>query len=121
MSCSENNKKKIFLDVCVSHSVVTNSYTLCNPMDCSPPVPHPLSMEFSRQQYWSGLPFPSPEDLPDLGIEPRSPICRWIRFLLSHKGNPRRLEWVSYPCSRGTSRFRNPTGVSCIAEGFVIT
>ena len=30
-------------------------------------------MEFSRQQYWSGLPFPSPEHLPDLGIEPGSP------------------------------------------------
>ena len=31
-----------------------------------------LSMEFSRQEYWSGLPFPSPEDLLDLGIEPAS-------------------------------------------------
>ena len=30
-------------------------------------------MEFSRQEYWSGLPSPSPEDLPDPGIEPRSP------------------------------------------------
>ena len=33
----------------------------------------PLSMEVSRQYYWSGLPFPSPEDLPDPGIEPRFP------------------------------------------------
>ena len=33
----------------------------------------PPSMGFSRQEYWSGLPFPSPEDLPDPGIEPRSP------------------------------------------------
>ena len=33
----------------------------------------PLSMGFSRQEYWSGLPFPSPEDLPDPGIKPRSP------------------------------------------------
>ena len=32
------------------------------------------SMGFSRQEYWSRLPFPSPEDLPDPGIEPRSPI-----------------------------------------------
>ena len=32
----------------------------------------PLSMGFSRQKYWSGLPFPSPEDLPHTGIEPRS-------------------------------------------------
>ena len=32
-----------------------------------------LSMGFSRQKYWSGLPFPPPGDLPDLGIEPKSP------------------------------------------------
>ena len=34
----------------------------------------PLSMGFSRQEYWSGLPFPPPGDLPDPGIEPGSPI-----------------------------------------------
>ena len=33
----------------------------------------PRSMGFSRQEYWSGLPFPSPGDLPDPGIEPKSP------------------------------------------------
>ena len=33
----------------------------------------PLSMGFSRQEYWSGVPFPSPEDLPDPGIKPGSP------------------------------------------------
>ena len=33
----------------------------------------PLSMGFSRQKYWSGLPFPSSEDVPDPGIKPRSP------------------------------------------------
>ena len=36
----------------------------------------PLSMEFSRQGYWSGLLFPSPGDLPDPGIEPRSPALQ---------------------------------------------
>ena len=36
----------------------------------------PLSMGFSRQQYWSGLPFPSPGDLPDPGIEPGSPALQ---------------------------------------------
>src|SRR5574339_62144 len=36
----------------------------------------PLSMGFSRQEYWSGLPFPSPGDLPNPGIEPRSPTLR---------------------------------------------
>ena len=33
----------------------------------------PLSMGFSRQEYWSGLSFPSPKDLPDPGIKPESP------------------------------------------------
>ena len=36
----------------------------------------PQFMEFSRQEYWSGLPFPSPRDLPDPGIEPRSPALQ---------------------------------------------
>ena len=36
----------------------------------------PLSMEFSRQEYWSGLPFPSPEDLPNPGIESMSPVLQ---------------------------------------------
>ena len=39
---------------------------------CQPP----LSMEFSRQEYWSGLPFPSPGDLPDPGIESGSPALQ---------------------------------------------
>ena len=44
--------------------------TLCDPMD----VAHlaPLYMGFSRQEYWSGLPFPTPGSLPDPGIEPNS-------------------------------------------------
>ena len=42
----------------------------------------PPSMEFSRQEYWSGLPFPSPGDLPHLGIEPGSPIL-WADALPS--------------------------------------
>ena len=36
----------------------------------------PLSTEFSRQEYWSVLPFPSPGDLPDPGIKPRSPALQ---------------------------------------------
>ena len=45
----------------------------------------PLSMGFSRQEYWSGLPFPSPGDLPDPGIEPASLISTCIgRQVLYH-------------------------------------
>ena len=126
----------------------------------------PPSMGFSRQEYWSGFPFPSPGDLPHPGIQPGSaalqadalpseppgkphelyspwnspgqntgveslsllqeifptqgsnpglPPCRLILYQLSHKGSPIIVEWVAYPFSRGSSRLRNQTGVSCIA------
>ena len=49
----------------------------------------PPSMGFSRQEYWSGLPFPSPRDLPDPGIEPRSPAL-WADALTSEPpGKPK--------------------------------
>ena len=48
----------------------------------------PLSMGFSRQEYWSGLPFPSSEDLPDPGIDPGSPAL-WVDTLPSEpQGKP---------------------------------
>jgi len=45
-------------------------------------------MGFPRQEYWSGLPFPSPGDLPDSGIKPMSPALQPFSLLLSHPGNP---------------------------------
>ena len=50
----------------------------------------PPSMGFSRQESWSGLPFPSPGDLPDPGIEPGSPALQARQMLsrLSHEGSP---------------------------------
>ena len=53
----------------------------------------PLPMGFSRQEYWSGLPFPSPGDLPSPGL----PYCSQILHHLSHQGSPRILEWAAYP------------------------
>ena len=51
---------------------------LSDPMDCSPPG---SSIHGIRQpDYWSGLPFPSPGDLPDQGIEPRSPALQSDTF-----------------------------------------
>ena len=47
----------------------------------------PVSMGFSRQEYWSGLPFPSPEDLPDSGIEPGLQHCRQTLYHLSHQNH----------------------------------
>ena len=55
----------------------------------------PLSMRFSRQQYWSGLPFPSPADLPNPGIEPGSPALQTDAIRLSHQGSPLRDQFSS--------------------------
>ena len=62
--------------------------TVCDPLDCSPPG---SSMRFSRQEYWRGLPFPPPGDLPDPGIEPKSAVSLALQensLLLSHQGSP---------------------------------
>ena len=62
--------EKVSLYVCMlSCSVVVDSVT---PWTVARQAP--LSMEFSRQEYWSRLPFPPPGDLPDPGIEPMSPV-----------------------------------------------
>ena len=47
-----------------------------------------LSMGLSRQEYWSGLPFPSPGDLSDPGIEPGLLHCTQILYRLSYQGSP---------------------------------
>ena len=74
--------RKHFLEVflwvvrCGGGGLVSKSYlTLCDPMDyiaCQAP----LFMGYSRREYWSGLPFPSPGDLPNPGIEPGSPVLQ---------------------------------------------
>ena len=51
----------------------------------------PLSMEFSRQVYWSGFPFPSPGDLPDPGIEPGSPASQADTLPSEPSGKPNML------------------------------
>ena len=63
-----------------------------------------LSMGFSRQEHRSGLPFPSPWDLPHPGIKPGSPHCRQILYPLSHQGGP--LEGYLYMIFRDTKHLR---------------
>ena len=48
----------------------------------------PLCIGFRRQEYWSGLPFPPPEDLPDPGIEPESPALTGKFFTTEPPGKP---------------------------------
>ena len=49
----------------------------------------PRAAGFPRQEYWSGLSFPSPGDLPHPGIEPTSPVLQADSLWPSHQGNPR--------------------------------
>ena len=58
--------------------------TLCYPVDCSPQAP--LSMGFSRQEYWSGLPFPSPGSFPDAGFKFTSPTLAGRFFTTEEPG-----------------------------------
>ena len=70
----------------VKSEVAQSCPTLCD----SWTVAHqaPPSMGFSRQEYWSGLPFPSPGDLPDPGIEPRSPKLQADALTSAPPGKP---------------------------------
>ena len=82
------------MSVCVyACSVAKSCPTLWDPMDLAHQVP--LSIGFSRQEYWSGLAFPPLGDLPDPEIEPMShvsPAFRGILCPLSHQGHP--IFWV---------------------------
>ena len=69
--------------------------TLCNPMDCSPPAS--LSMEFSRQEYWSALPFPTPGE----SSQPRNRThISWVscigRWILYHCATWEAHEWMDW-------------------------
>ena len=59
----------------------------------------PQSLEFSRQEYWSGLPFPSPGDLPNPGIKPRSPTLQADSLPSEPAGKPLVAidPWVEFP------------------------
>ena len=94
-------------------SIGRNSYlvaklcpALCNNMDCSRQAP--LSMEFSRIEYQSGLPFLPPQDLPDPGIKPVSPALQADSLPLSHQGSPwgelTKYRWRKQEASEVSSR-----------------
>ena len=59
---------------------------LCDPWAIANQAP--LSIEFFRLEYWSGLPFPSPGDLPDPGTESGLVHCRQILYHVIHQGSP---------------------------------
>ena len=59
----------------------------------------PLSMGFSRQDWWSGLPFPSPGDLPNPGTEPESPVLQADALLSEPPGKPLKRKGPSFFCT----------------------
>ena len=65
-SCTDD-----YSSMCVGVQSLQSCSTICDPMDCSPPGSSVNGI--LHQEYWSGLPCPSPGDLPDPGIEPTSP------------------------------------------------
>ena len=106
-------KRKYFL-----YKLVTQSrLTLWDLTDHSPPGssihgdPPGKNIEMGCHALLKGI-------FPTQGLNSGLLQCRWILYQLSHKGNPRILEWVAYPFSSGSSWPRNWTGVSCIAGRF---
>ena len=87
-STEEWIKKMWYIDICVCVLVTQLCLTLCNSMNCSPP----RSMGFSRQEYWTGLPGPSPGDLPDPGIEPGSPALQADSLPSEPPGKPIKID-----------------------------
>ena len=73
---------------CSVASVVSNSLRLPRTVACQTP----LSMGFSRQESWSGLPFPSPGDLADPGTKPKSPASQVVSLPSEPPGKPYRSE-----------------------------
>ena len=80
----------------------------------------PLSMGFSRQEYWSVLPFPSPGDLPDLRIEPRSPTLQADALTSEPPEKPKIIQDVFFlgSCSFSLSaiilRFIHVSGINVL-------
>ena len=103
---------------CLCAKSLQSCQSLCDRKDCSLPGSSIHGILQARIPEWVAM--PSSRDLPIPGIELRSPALQVGGFLyhLSHQGSPRRLEWVAYPFSSGSSQPRNGTWVSCLAGGF---
>ena len=75
-----------YMLVAAADLVAKSCTTLCDPVNCS--LPGSSVHGFPRQEYWSGLPFPSPEDLPDSGIKPLSPALQVDSYTTELPGKP---------------------------------
>ena len=122
-ACSWDECKHVFIDcfehyghkrhTCYVASVVSDSVTPWT-------VAHqaPLSMGFSRQEYWNRLSWPPSGHFPNPGIKPRSPALQADSLPSEPPGKPKNTGVGTYPFSGGSSQPRNQTGVSCIVGEF---
>ena len=94
----------------VSHSVVRPHGPSLFVIPWTTAHQDPRSMGFSRQEYWSGLPFPSPGDLPNSEIELRSPALRADSYHLSHQGSPLK-KWIL------NAHYSEGTAAACVLLG----
>ena len=94
--------------------VAQSCLALCNPMDCM--LPGPVSMGFSRQEYWSGLPFPSPGDLPDPRLNLVSAI-QWSKSAIcTHVSPPSWASLTPPTCISYPSRSSQSTELSSLCH-----
>ena len=102
---------------CVCAQSLQSCLTLCNPMDISPSGSSDhgdspgKNTRVDCHALLQGI-------FPTQGLNPSLPHGRQILYHLNHQGSLRRVEWVAYPFSRGSSRPRNQTRVSCIADRY---
>ena len=103
----QKQKTNLWLPKVRMCSVTQLCLTLCDPWTIA--CQAPLSMAFSRQEYWSGLPFPSPGHLPEPGIEPASPALAAGFFTTAPPGKPKGgagCVWAANYRLYGTSSYK---------------
>ena len=86
-------------------------------------IPHqaPLSMGFPRQEYWSGLPFPSPGDLPNPRIGPMSPVWQMSSLPLCHLGNESLSLCIALVFLPKNGHYTHPTSHHWMWQGVQLT
>ena len=103
--------------MCVGCLAIRSCSTLCDPVDCSPPISS-VHGDSPGKNVGMGCDAILQGIFPTQGSNPGHPHCRQTLYHLSHQRSPRILEQVVYRFSKGTSWPRNWTGVSCIAGRF---